>query len=75
MRTINDKERADRKKHAHPFDANITAFKLARTTFKQLSIEKYTNNVETTKGDMGKNLKRFLSFVKARTRKLRITTK
>ena len=62
------KERAFRRKKVNPNPHNTTLFKAARSHFKQLVRTKYSSYLLSVAADIGKNSKRFWSFIKARSR-------
>ena len=53
-------------KKRSPTPANIELFKEARSEFKQIVRAKYANYLSSVAGDIGKNPKRFWSFIKSR---------
>ncbi|XP_038046033.1 uncharacterized protein LOC119720442 [Patiria miniata] len=61
------KERTFRRKKKSPTPANLELFKEARSNFKQIVRGKYANYLSSVAADIGKNPKRFWSFIKTRS--------
>ena len=62
------KEKAFKIKRRHSTPENLQAFKTARSFFKKLARSKYREYLETLGADLGRNPKRFWSFIKTRSR-------
>ena len=60
------KERAFRKKKAHPTPDHTELFKQVRSNFKRIVRAKYAKYLTSVAGDIGKNPKRIWSFIKSR---------
>ncbi len=60
------KERAFRRKKSSPTPENIAFFQQSRTDFKKLVKIKYATYLRSITDDIGKNPKRFWSFIKAK---------